>query len=349
MDASLRANRGARIADGPLADLRRRVELFGFHIAKLDVRAARESARRPRRAHARDVPRPCATRAPATARARSTRSSSRAPSGRTICCRALDLTRDGGRRGPLARPAVRDDRRPPPGARDGDALLDDEQFGALVERRGRRLEVMLGYSDSGKDGGYITAAWETYRAQESLAALAAERDVELTIFHGRGGSAGRGGGPTHAAILAQPPGHPPGPAQADRAGRDGLRQVRAARPRPSQPRGRRRGHAARARSPRRSATRAPPGGRELLDALSAQLVRDLPRARARGPRLRAVLPRLHARRRARRCWRWARARRGGPRATPTWPGCARSRGSSRGRRRARCCPPGTAWARRSRA
>jgi phosphoenolpyruvate carboxylase len=89
-------------------------------------------------------------------------------------------------------------------------LLDDERFGALVERRGRRLEVMLGYSDSGKDGGYLTAAWENFRAQEALAWLAGERGIEITIFHGRGGSAGRGGGPTHAAILAQPPGHPPG-------------------------------------------------------------------------------------------------------------------------------------------
>src|SRR4029077_12179199 len=84
-------------------------------------------------------------------------------------------------------------------------LLDDPR-GA----REGRLEVMVGYSDSGKDGGYLTAQWAIFEAQEALASLAAERGVELTIFHGRGGSAGRGGGPTYAAILAQPAGHPPG-------------------------------------------------------------------------------------------------------------------------------------------
>jgi phosphoenolpyruvate carboxylase len=69
---------------------------------------------------------------------------------------------------------------------------------------------MVGYSDSGKDGGYLAAQWAIYRAQEGLAEVARRHDVELTIFHGRGGSAGRGGGPTHAAIASQPAGHPPG-------------------------------------------------------------------------------------------------------------------------------------------
>ncbi|MBA3844919.1 MAG: phosphoenolpyruvate carboxylase, partial [Actinobacteria bacterium] len=73
-----------------------------------------------------------------------------------------------------------------------------------------RVEVMVGYSDSGKDGGYFAAQWGIYRAQEELAGVARRHAVELTVFHGRGGSAGRGGGPTHAAIASQPAGHPPG-------------------------------------------------------------------------------------------------------------------------------------------
>lgn len=71
---------------------------------------------------------------------------------------------------------------------------------------GRDVEVMVGYSDSSKDVGPVSATLGLYDAQERLTAWAAERDVELTLFHGRGGSLGRGGGPVHRAILAQPPG-----------------------------------------------------------------------------------------------------------------------------------------------
>ena len=77
---------------------------------------------------------------------------------------------------------------------------------AWVEHVDRALEVMVGYSDSSKDVGPVSATLGLYDAQARLTEWAAARDVELTIFHGRGGSLGRGGGPVHRAILAQPPG-----------------------------------------------------------------------------------------------------------------------------------------------
>ncbi|MEE9368568.1 MAG: phosphoenolpyruvate carboxylase [Pontiella sp.] len=67
-------------------------------------------------------------------------------------------------------------------------------------------EVMIGYSDSGKDAGKLAASWAQYRAQESLLKMAKKHDVRINLFHGRGGSAGRGGGPVEHALLAQPPG-----------------------------------------------------------------------------------------------------------------------------------------------
>ncbi|XP_011008773.1 PREDICTED: phosphoenolpyruvate carboxylase 4 [Populus euphratica] len=76
----------------------------------------------------------------------------------------------------------------------------------IVKNHNGHQEVMVGYSDSGKDAGRFTAAWELYKAQEDVVAACKDHKVKVTLFHGRGGSIGRGGGPTYLAIQSQPPG-----------------------------------------------------------------------------------------------------------------------------------------------
>jgi phosphoenolpyruvate carboxylase len=184
---SLEADRGARLA-ARVAALERTVEIFGFDVARLDVRV-----------HARDLANDAT--GTALASAGDTVIVSNTSSADDVL-RALELT--GPRTAVVPLLETLDDLAAAP--RILDELLRDERF----LRHDRNVEVMVGYSDSGKDGGYFAAQWAIYRAQEALADTAREHGVELTIFHGRGGSTGRGGGPTHAAIVSQPPGQPPG-------------------------------------------------------------------------------------------------------------------------------------------
>ena len=190
--ASLARNGGGRVADGRVAALERMVEIFGFHVAKVDVRL-----------HARELGSERAREALAAA-AEARRRHGRAALD-TLIVSGTSSLEDVRRAQELTDLQVAplfetvDDLAAAP------AIVD-----AMLEARSGPAEVMVGYSDSGKDSGYLAAQWAIYRAQEEIAEVARRHGVELTIFHGRGGSAGRGGGPTHAAIISQPAAQPPG-------------------------------------------------------------------------------------------------------------------------------------------
>ena len=183
LDRSLRANRGSRIADGALAAMRRRVELFGLDLAEVEVRV-----------HARDAVAP-------DERIRALLSAA----GDTVIVSGAASAEDVRRVRELT-PATN----VVPLFESVDALRGAARvYEELLDEGGCR-EVMVGYSDSAKDAGYLAAQWEIRSALVALAEVARRRGAELTVFHGRGGSAGRGGGSTFDAILAQPQGQPPG-------------------------------------------------------------------------------------------------------------------------------------------
>jgi len=179
LDRSLRANRASRVADGGLASLRRRVELFGLELAEIEVRV-----------HARDTVEP-------DERIRELL----AAAGRTVIVSGTTAAEDVERVRALT---------PAPNVVPLFESVESLRAAPRIYEQLGCREVMVGYSDSAKDAGYLAAQWEIRRSLVALAEVARRRGGELTVFHGRGGSAGRGGGPTFDAILAQPQGVTPG-------------------------------------------------------------------------------------------------------------------------------------------
>jgi len=242
LQASLVADRLARVAFGEIQDLRWQVETFGFHLASLEVRQHSEVHEQALRALmargggfpdlARElVPGVSAGEVVATFRAIA---AIQRRFGEEACHRyVVSFTRSsddvlrvlelaelastavvptvatgGIVRGMAALDVV-------PLFESADALthcgeilenlLANPEYRRHLAGRGNRQEAMLGYSDSNKESGFLAAVWMFYRAQAELAEVARRNGVELTLFHGRGGAIGRGGGPTNRAILAQAP------------------------------------------------------------------------------------------------------------------------------------------------
>jgi len=260
VDASLRANGSALLADDRLARLREAVYVFGFHLSGLDMRqnsdvheevvaellawagvhpdysslsedervnilAAELSTRRPLigdRDALSELARSELAIISAAARAVAIYGPSAVPNYIISMCRSVSdmleaaiLLKESGLLDasgsepycpmgivPLFE-TIDDLHR---GASILEAALDLPIYRAIVRARGNSQEVMLGYSDSNKDGGYLTANWALYRAELELVESARKTGIRLRLFHGRGGTVGRGGGPSYQAILAQPPG-----------------------------------------------------------------------------------------------------------------------------------------------
>ena len=177
-----------------------------------------------------------------------------------------------------------------------DALLDDPAYRAHLARRGDRQEVMLGYSDSNKESGFLAAAWMLHGPRPRWSRRPAPRGVELTLFHGRGGAIGRGGGPTNRAILGQAPGSVDGRLKLTEQGEVDRRQLRGPGHRPAPPRADDRRRSCSASTPEHDARLAARRRGRGADHRRAgrHVAGRLPGARPRRPGLRLVLPRHHA-------------------------------------------------------
>ena len=171
---SLEAHAGGRVAAGRLAALERRVELFGFHLAKLDVRLHADEVRAPTDRTREVFAAVAAARRRHGPRALDTVIVSATTSADDVL-RVLDLTDEPVSIVPLLE-TIADLAAAPDVLR---TMLADERYAARVAERGGNVEVMVGYSDSGKDGGYLAARWAIYRAQEELSAVAREAGVAL--------------------------------------------------------------------------------------------------------------------------------------------------------------------------
>jgi phosphoenolpyruvate carboxylase len=260
VDASLRANGSALLADDRLAQLREAMDVFGFHLCALDMRQNSDvheevvsellawagvhpdyaslpedervtvlidelGTRRPllsERAQLSDLARSELGVIEAAARAIEIYGPRAIPNYIISMCRSVSdmleaaiLLKEVGQldvSGPEPYCPVGivplfetiDDLRG--GAAILEAALELPLYRAIVHARDENQEVMLGYSDSNKDGGYLAANWALYRAELDLVESARKTGIRLRLFHGRGGTVGRGGGPSYEAILAQPPG-----------------------------------------------------------------------------------------------------------------------------------------------
>lgn len=233
---SLSANGGERIARALFDPLLRQVDTFGFHLHTLDVReharvhkdallefanvvGANEGALPPTpsketatlldslkmvRDLKRDYP-PEAIRTYVISGAQSASDLTALVSLAEVCGVKVGSA-DGSDPGLMPVPlfeSIEDLRNCPAVCRN---LWTSSDYARLLDSWERRQEVMLGYSDSNKDGGMLTSTWEIFKAHRELHRVAADCDIKLTLFHGRGGTVGRGGGPTHHAIIAQPQG-----------------------------------------------------------------------------------------------------------------------------------------------